>query len=86
MLGAALLLRSHGIGRAVSWPLVVGYLSHLGADLLTPAGLRLAWPLRGSVAVPVCRTGSPAEALVVAVVLAWTVLAAPGLHLHGHGW
>lgn len=86
VLGAALLLRSHGVGRAVSWPLVVGYLSHLGADLLTPAGLRLAWPLRGSVAVPVCRTGSPAEVLVVVAILAWTALAAPGLHLHWRSW
>ena len=86
VLGTALLLHTHGVSRAVSEPLVVGYLSHLGADLLTPAGLRLAWPLRGSVAVPLCRTGSPAEILVVAAILAWTALAAPGLHHHWRGW
>ena len=80
--GGALLLRAHGVSRFVVDPLVTGYLSHLGADLLTPAGLRLAWPLRGSVAVPLCRTGSLAEAVVVAVILAWTALAAPGLHVH----
>ena len=82
VLSAALLLRAHGVSRAVSNPLVVGYLSHLGADLLTPAGLRLAWPLRGSIAVPLCRTGSPAEVLVVAAILAWTAFAAPGFHVH----
>ncbi len=82
VLGTSLLLHAHGVSRAVSEPLVVGYLSHLGADLLTPAGLPLAWPLRGSVAVPLCRTGSAFEILVVAAVLGWTALAAPGLHHH----
>ncbi|WP_242662272.1 metal-dependent hydrolase [Teichococcus deserti] len=56
---------------AISAPLVVGYLSHLAADLLTPGGLRLAWPLRGTYALPLCRTGSPFEPLVVALVLSW---------------
>ena len=80
--GAALLLRAQGVSRLVSDPLVTGYLSHLAADLLTPAGLRLAWPLRGSITVPLCRTGSFAEMLIVAAILVWTALAAPGLHLH----
>jgi inner membrane protein len=80
--GAALLLHAHGVSRTVSDPLVTGYLSHLAADLLTPAGLRLAWPLRGSIAVPLCRTGSLTEMLIVAAALVWTALASPGLHLH----
>jgi len=54
-----------------SAPLVVGYLSHLAADLLTPAGLRLAWPMKGTWALPLCRTGSPFEPLVVALMLSW---------------
>jgi inner membrane protein len=59
-----------------SEPLVVGVLSHLLGDLLTPAGLRLLWPLRGTWALPLCRAGSPFEPLVVAVVLAlaWSTL------------
>src|SRR5919202_858864 len=54
-------------------PVVTGYLSHLLADLLTPGGLRLAWPLRGTWSLPLCRSGSPFEPLVVALVmsLAW---------------
>ena len=55
----------------ISAPLVVGYLSHLAADLLTPGGLRLDWPLKGIWALPLCRTGSPFEPLVVALVLSW---------------
>jgi inner membrane protein len=54
--------------------LAVGYLSHLGADMLTPQGLRLLWPLRGNWGVPLCRTGSPAEPIIVLVLicgLAW---------------
>jgi inner membrane protein len=57
--------------------LAIGYLSHLAADMLTPRGLRLAWPLRRSWGVPLCRTGSPAEALIVLGVacgLVWSVI------------
>ena len=63
-------MRRQGIGWAVTTPLAVGYLSHLFADMLTPAGLRLAWPLRGTYALPLCRTGSAAEWLVVTLLLA----------------
>ena len=61
-------------GGALKWvaaPLAVGYLSHLAADLLTPRGLRLAWPLRTTWAFPLCKTGSPFEPLIVALVLFW---------------
>src|SRR5919205_1823403 len=70
------LLLRHGLPAALAAPLAVGYLSHLGADLLTPGGLRLAWPFRGTWSLPLCRTGSPFEPLVVAVVmsLAWCAL------------
>lgn len=57
--------------------LAIGYLSHLAADMLTPRGLRLAWPLRRSWGFPLCRTGSPAEALIVFGLvcgLAWWVV------------
>lgn len=74
-------LRSSGVSRALSGPLVIGYLSHLVADLLTPHGLRLAWPLRWNFALPLCPTGSVREALVVACLLAWTVLAFAGQHM-----
>ena len=74
-------LRDHGVPRAIAAPLVVGYLSHLAADLLTPAGLRLAWPARGSWALPICRTGSPAEPLVVALLTGWLVARAFGMRL-----
>lgn len=58
-----------GIPRWVVAPLAVGALSHLAADLLTPAGLRLAWPMRRTWALPVCRSGSAMEPLVVALLL-----------------
>jgi inner membrane protein len=74
-----LVLRAHGVPRAIAGPLVVGYLSHLAADLLTPAGLRLAWPARGHLALPLCRTGSPAEPLVVALLAGWLVARACGM-------
>jgi inner membrane protein len=49
----------------------VGYASHLAADLLTPNGLRLAWPLRRTWALPLCKSGSQAEPLVVAALIWW---------------
>jgi inner membrane protein len=75
--GLVAVLAASGERRGFVAALAVGYLSHLAADLLTPRGLRLAWPLRRSWSVPVCRTGSPAEGLIVlaaAGAAAWRVL------------
>jgi inner membrane protein len=69
-------LRYETVPRGWAAPVVTGYLSHLLADLLTPGGLRLAWPLRGTWSLPLCRSGSPFEPLVVALAmpLAWCAL------------
>ena len=69
-------LRYEVVPRGWAAPVVTGYLSHLLADLLTPGGLRLAWPLRGTWSLPLCRSGSPFEPLVVALAmsLAWCAL------------
>lgn len=64
-------LRWDGVRRSLADPLVVGYLSHLAADLLTDSGLRLAWPLRARIAFPVCRTGSLGESVIGAVLALW---------------
>lgn len=71
-LGAcALALRTQGLGRATLLPLATGYASHLLADLLTPAGLPLFWPWRRRARLPLCRTGSALEYLLVAGLVAW---------------
>jgi inner membrane protein len=75
-----LALRWHGVSQAIVLPLAVGYLSHLAADLLTPAGLRLAWPLPHRTAIPLCRTGSLMEPLIVIGLLIWTGASVIGLH------
>jgi inner membrane protein len=74
-------LRWQGVSRAIIDPVVVGYLSHLGADLLTTRGLRLAWPLQRRFAIPLCRTGSPMEAMIVAGLAIWTGAAVLGARL-----
>ncbi|GGC35860.1 hypothetical protein GCM10011504_12760 [Siccirubricoccus deserti] len=78
LVGCGMLVQHAALPQHLTAPLMVGYLSHLAADLLTPGGLRLAWPLRGTWALPLCRTGSPFEPLVVALVLltAWSQLPA----------
>lgn len=67
-------LRVHGVSRAVTVPLAVGFASHLGADLLTPAGVRPFWPWRRRFALPFCRTGSPAEQAIVLVLVTWLAI------------
>jgi inner membrane protein len=71
VVACGLLLRWRGLGRAVVDPLVVGYLSHLAADLMTSGGLRLAWPLRQRFAIALCRTGSRGELAIVTSLVVW---------------
>jgi inner membrane protein len=72
VIGCLFFLPWQGFSRAVIDPLVMGYLSHLGADLLTSSGLRLAWPSRRRQAIGLCRTGSLGESAIVAGVAVWT--------------
>ncbi|MBL6457614.1 metal-dependent hydrolase [Belnapia sp. T6] len=76
VVGCWWLLRYGAVPARWAAPVVAGYLSHLGADLLTPGGLRLAWPLKGVWALPLCRTGSAFEPLVVGLLIAaaWATL------------
>jgi inner membrane protein len=70
-----------GSRRGAVSALAIGYLSHLAADMLTPRGLRLAWPLRRTWGLPVCRTGSPMETIIVILLvcgIAWSLLHAAG--------
>jgi inner membrane protein len=75
-----LALRWHGLSRAVVDPVVVGYLSHLGADLLTSSGLRLAWPWPQRYAIPLCTTGSAAEPVIVMGLAIWVGVTVLRLH------
>jgi inner membrane protein len=77
----AVLLRWDGLRRATVDPLIVGYGSHLGADFLTASGLPLIWPLRRRHAIPLCKTGSPAEALIVMSLVLWLVGRTLGMHM-----
>ena len=60
-----MLLMHAGLRHGSVCALAFGYLSHLAADMLTPQGLRLAWPMRHTWGIPLCRTGSPAESIIV---------------------
>ena len=51
-------------------PVVVGYLSHLFADSLTPSGVPLLWPSRRRFSFNLCRTGSVTEIVLVAAIVA----------------
>jgi inner membrane protein len=68
--GCCWLLMSRHVSHAIMAPFLVGYLSHLAGDVLTSGGLRLFWPIKGTWALPLCRTGSPTEPLVIAGLLA----------------
>ncbi len=80
--GLAWLLSQAGYRWSGVAALSVGYLSHLAADMLTPRGLRLLWPMRGTWGLPLCRTGSAAESVIVLTLgcgVAWWVLRHGGL-------
>jgi inner membrane protein len=72
VLACLIVLRWNGLSRATVDPLVVGYLSHLAADLLTVRGLRLAWPSSKRQAIGLCRTGSVGESVIVASLVIGT--------------
>lgn len=59
------------LGRhAVAAPVLVGYLSHLVCDSLTVGGVPLLWPWRRPFGLRLVRTGSAAELLLAAALLA----------------
>lgn len=60
-----------GWGQMWVQPLVIGYLSHLLADMLTPSGVPLLWPYRRNFSFPLTvKTGSVGEYLIVGAVSA----------------
>jgi len=69
ILGCALLLMILGTGWLAA-PVVVGYLSHLLADGLTPSGVPLLWPSKRRFTLNLCRTGSVIEIALVAAIIA----------------
>jgi inner membrane protein len=69
VIGLTTLLLHAGYRCAGVSALAIGYLSHLAADMLTPQGLRLAWPLRGTWGFPLCRTDSVMESVIVTAVV-----------------
>lgn len=68
LLAVALLLGLgfYGLGGWAA-PLVVGYLSHIAADGLTPQGVPLLWPSRRRFSLPICTTGGMVEYIIVAL-------------------
>lgn len=56
-------------------PFLIGYLTHLAGDLLTPAGLPLLWPIkrRRNFALPILKTGGFSEQLAVTLLAGWMI-------------
>lgn len=67
VVAGATLLAIMGTGWLAA-PVVVGYLSHLLADSLTPSGVPLLWPNKRRFTFNLCRTGSLTEIAIVAVI------------------
>jgi inner membrane protein len=69
VLGLIILAMQAGHWKTAVIALTIGYVSHLAADMLTPAGVPLGWPSRRSWGLPLCRTGSPVEAIIVVALV-----------------
>ncbi|MBC7905646.1 MAG: metal-dependent hydrolase [Rhodospirillaceae bacterium] len=67
VLGGIVVLAVMGM-HAWAAPLVIGYLSHLAADGLTPSGVPLLWPMKRRFTLNLCSTGSFVEMGLVAVI------------------
>lgn len=67
VIGCLMALATLGMGWMAA-PIVIGYLSHLLADGLTPSGVPLLWPSRRRFTLNLCQTGSLMEMLVVAAI------------------
>jgi inner membrane protein len=80
VLACLIFLHWRGFSRLVIDPLAIGYLSHLGADLLTTNGLCLAWPWRKRQSIALYRTGSFGESVIVAGVAIWAGVTILRLH------
>lgn len=67
--GAIALLAIMGTGWMAA-PVVIGYLSHLMADALTPSGVPLLWPSKRRFTLNLCETGSFVEIGLVTLIAA----------------
>lgn len=54
--------------------MIIGYLSHIIADMLTPAGVPLLWPCRWRFRLPIKNKSVPLERIVGVVLLAIVIL------------
>ncbi|MBP2292655.1 inner membrane protein [Azospirillum rugosum] len=68
-------LHEHAAYSHIIIPFLVGYLTHLAGDLLTPAGLPLLWPIkrRRNFALPILKTGGFSEQLAVTLLAGWMI-------------
>lgn len=71
----AWLFAHSGVDAGLSAPFLVGYLTHLAGDLLSPSGLPLLYPLkrRRTFALPIIKTGGFSEQLVVVLLCGWLI-------------
>lgn len=67
---------THLLAAPLALPVALGFASHLALDALNHRAVRLLWPLRGGVALGLCRTGGVVDscALVAALAAAGVVL------------
>jgi inner membrane protein len=62
-------------------PMVIGYLSHLGGDMITNSGVPLFWPKKDKVSMPIFNTGGFLELIVrVFLIIILLILIFPGKH------
>ncbi|KQN61846.1 metal-dependent hydrolase [Erwinia sp. E602] len=69
--------------------LVLGYLSHIVADMLTPAGVPLLWPCRWRFRLPILRSqkGNQLERVLCLALVGYAMWFPPGVAPFGqNGW
>jgi len=54
--------------------IAVGYISHLVADMLNPAGIPIFWPITKRFSIPFVRTGGILEYLLIGVIIVFVFM------------
>ena len=55
--------------------LLVGYVNHIVGDMLTVSGVKLFYPMKKSIGVPLIRTNTASEHLAVVIIVTVTLIA-----------
>jgi len=68
------LMQTYYPNQAWIYAILIGYVSHIFSDMLTAKGVRLFWPLKSRIGIPLITTGNTGESFIVALIVAGLIM------------